>query len=1056
MTEDLTYGISMIRLKTKTKKKTDKLGEAEMWNRILFEASPDALFVVDPDRRILEVNEAAVERYGYGQEELLSMKVDDLAAPDLRDKAPDRIRMSLAQSHQFEWRHVCKDGREIDVEINSKTIQLNNQRLVLSSVRDISERKRSEEALLEERNWFAKIVDTSPGAICSFIQYPDGSARFPYASPAIQDVYGLDPKDLARDASIVRDLIHPDDHERVREAISDSARTLLAWRDEFRFRHPLKGEVWIESHFKPSRGEDGSVTWYGVVTDITERKRAEKALKKSEERYTLVMDGINDGIWDWNVQTDEVYFSPHWKSMLGFKDDEIGNDFSEWESRLHPDEADEAKQTIQDYFDGKTSHYSLEHRLRHKDNSYRWILARGAAIFNESGKPVRMSGSHTNITDRKKTEDALIKQEIKLANAMEIAHLGPWEYDVADDLFTFNDLFYKLFRTTAEQVGGYAMSSAEYSQRFVHPEDAAAVGNEIRQAIETTEPFFSRQIEHRIIYGDGAVGHIEVRFFIVKDERGRTIKTYGVNQDITERKLAEETLRLSAVRWSNTFDAISDIVCIISLDNEIIEINKTGCDAIGLPKEEILGRKCFSVVHGTDAPIPDCPVKKTMKTGQPNRNIHSHEGRHLELAAWPIFGPGKRMEGIVHIMKDITQEVEREKEKEKLEGQLRQAQKMEAIGRLAGGVAHDFNNILTAITGFADLMYMSLAADDPLRDDVDQIMQAADRAASLTQQLLAFSRKQIIAPRIIDLNKAVSTSKMMLTRIIGENIDLLFVPFEKLWNIKLDPSQVDQILINLAVNSRDAIPDVGKLTIETGNVTLDQESCQSCPESITGDFVLLAVSDNGAGMDPETVNKIFEPFFTTKKKGKGTGLGLAMVHGIVHQNAGHVNVYSEPGMGATFKIYFPRIAEALDVLERPVQSIDMEGNETILLVEDQEIVRKLARRILEQMGYTVLEADDGGEAFLVFEKYDGEIHLLLTDVVMPRMNGRELYERMAKVKPELKVLYMSGYTENAIAHHGVLDEGTNFIQKPFRPNELAQKVREVLNEPPAEKGDESE
>ncbi len=383
-----------------------------------------------------------------------------------------------------------------------------------------------------------------------------------------------------------------------------------------------------------------------------------------------------------------------------------------------------------------------------------------------------------------------------------------------------------------------------------------------------------------------------------------------------------------------------------------------------------------------------------------------------------------------------------------LEGQLRQAQKMEAVGRLAGGVAHDFNNMLTGILGQSELLLRKLTADAPERRRVGEIVKAGERAATLTRQLLAFSRKQILQPRVLDLNSVVSDAQDALARLVGDDISLRFVPGAGLWAVKSDPGQIESVLMNLAANARDAMTAGGSLTVETANVQLSEAyACMHVPVE-PGPYVMLAVSDTGAGMDAETQRRIFEPFFTTKGQGAGTGLGLSTVYGVVKQSGGYIWVYSEPGLGTTFKIYLPRTAEA-GVREEPrAAAAGMpRGDETILLAEDEDLVRGMTRDMLEMCGYTVIEAADGVDALSVCERHDGPVHLLLTDVVMPRMGGRELADRVAAARPETRVLFISGYTDNAIVHRGVLEPGVAFLQKPFTPEALAQRVRGLLDAP---------
>ncbi len=401
---------------------------------------------------------------------------------------------------------------------------------------------------------------------------------------------------------------------------------------------------------------------------------------------------------------------------------------------------------------------------------------------------------------------------------------------------------------------------------------------------------------------------------------------------------------------------------------------------------------------------------------------------------------------MVGINSDITKQIRSEEERQKLAEQLQQAQKMEAVGQLAGGVAHDFNNMLGVILGHAEMAMDEIEKDHPLFSDLTEIRNAAERSADITRQLLAFARKQPIAPKVIDLNKSVEGMLKMLQRLLGEDIGITWKPGYDLWSVKMDPSQFDQIVANLCVNGRDAISDVGTITIETGNIAFDAEYCRKNVYFEPGDYVMLAVSDTGDGMDKETQEHIFEPFFTTKGLGKGTGLGLATIYGIVKQNNGFINFYSEPARGTTFKVYLPRHSSSKNQMQEEESPYFVTGgHETILLVEDEPTIMKMTATMLQRLGYSVKAAGTPTEAIKLVEEFGGEIHLLITDLVMPEMNGKDLSKKILTDQPDMRVLFMSGYTANVIAHRGVLDDGVNFLQKPFSKKDLVVKIRSILD-----------
>ncbi|MDI6754689.1 MAG: PAS domain S-box protein [Thermodesulfobacteriota bacterium] len=519
-----------------------------------------------------------------------------------------------------------------------------------------------------------------------------------------------------------------------------------------------------------------------------------------------------------------------------------------------------------------------------------------------------------------------------------------------------------------------------------------------------------------------------------------------------EHKQSEEALRESEERYRNILESIEDGYYEVDIAGNFTFVNDSLCRILGYSKEETIGMNDRRYTDPENAKKLFQTFNKVYRTGQPARvfdwEIIRKDGakRYVEASVSLIKDSSGNRIGFRGIVRDTTERKEAEEEMKALQEQLRQSQKIEAIGQLAGGIAHDFNNALTLIKTSAQLALLELKAEDPMRRTFEMIDKATTQSANLTRQLLAFSRRQIMEMKVIELNVLLRDTDKMLRRLIGEDIELVSVLAEDLGRVKVDPGQMEQVILNLAINSRDAMPRGGKLTIETANVEIDEKYVHNHVGAKPGRYVRVSVSDTGVGMTPEVKGRIFEPFFTTKEKGMGTGLGLSTVYGIVKQSGGNVWVYSELGKGATFKVYLPRVDEALEEeREKQIKRDLPRGGETVLVAEDEGDVRNLVVQILKRQGYKVLEAANGWEALILCEKNQGMIHLLVTDVVMPVMSGRELTERLLLLHPEAKVLYMSGYTDDAVVRHGILEEGVNFIQKPFSLEKLVEKVREVLD-----------
>lgn len=786
--------------------------------------------------------------------------------------------------------------------------------------------------------------------------------------------------------------------------------------------------------------EDGlPVGVQGTARDISERRRSEAALRDSEERFRTVTETASDAIIVINEEGVIELANPATEKIFGYTREEVLNQNL---SMLIPERLRAAHRE------------GLAAFIREEKKNINWQavalpglrrdgsevpLELSFAVFMKAGQRF-FTGIIRDVSERRRVEEALRDSEESFRGLFENAKDTCFTCDLNGNFTSLNG--------AGEKLTEYSRAEALQSNfaRVVAPEYLGVAQEMItRKAAGDVATIY----ELEIVTKSGRRVLVEISSRTLYSG-GTSIGVQGSARDITERRRSEEALRRSEEQYRILFESNPQPMWVFDLEtSEFLALNESALSHYGYTREAFLSMTLDEIHLSED---------QARLAGQELHKIaglrHLGEWRHLtaagdtisvELTANLTNFAGRRA-GLV-LVNDITERKRAEQALHASEVQLQQSQKLEAIGQLAGGVAHDFNNLLTAITGYSDLSLRRLKDDDPVRRNLEEIKKASDRAASLTRQLLAFSRKQILEPKVLDLNVVVKDLYKMLRRLIGEDIDLATAPAIDLGRVKADPGKVEQIIMNLVVNARDAMPHGGNITIETANVTLDETYTMQHVQVQTGDYVMLAVSDTGCGMDKETQSHIFEPFFTTKEAGKGTGLGLSTVYGIVKQSGGYIWVYSEVGKGTSFKVYLPRI-DTPEVAEKP-RSVagfgELRGDETILLVEDEEIVRRMARMILEANGYRVLEAALGEEALLLCYQHAGEIDLMLTDVIMPGMSGRVLAERVGVLCPELPVLYMSGYTDDAIVRHGLLGDLLEFIQKPFAPETLTRKVRNVLD-----------
>lgn len=899
-----------------------------------------------------------------------------------------------------------------------------------------TELERSREALREGEARYRELVEQAS----SIILRMDREGRICFLNDYAQRFFGCQLADVIG-KSVVGTLVPETDSagKNLREMIEDIGRNperyAINENENIRSDGQRVWIAWTNNPLFDAEGQFSEILCMG--NEITERKMAEETLRREQQRLEFVIDGSHLGVWEWNVQTNETVFNETWAELIGYTLEELTPyNYATWEGLIHPDDVEPAKDALFACVEGTISQYDCEIRMRHKDGHWVWILDRGRVFTRDAaGNPLSMFGTHTDITSIKRAEaemratGELLSQFIKNSPIYAfVKEVSPTESRTLKASDNFEDM---IGMPVAEMLG-------KTMDELFPPEFAAAITADDWQVVSQGNILQREEVLNGRTY-------TTIKFPIRTGERNLLA---GYTIDLTDRVRAEAALRESEATFRNIVQASPMGIHLYSLDEDdrlvFTGANPTADRLLGVDNSRYVGMICeeaFPSLRSTDIPEHYRRVARHGETWQTEQTTYADGSvaGAFEVHAFQMT-PGK----VAVLFNEISARKRAEEERERLQAQLIQAQKMESVGRLAGGVAHDFNNMLSVIIGQCELALRGLESDHPLHAGLQNIRMAAERSADLTRQLLAFARRQTVAPKVLDINATVTGMLEMLRRLIGEDIDLVWQPGSNPGQVLIDPSQLDQILVNLFVNARDAIGDTGKVTIETASVTIDERYCVDHVEAQLGTYVLLAVSDNGCGMDTVTLAHLFEPFFTTKEVGKGTGLGLATVYGIVKQNKGFINVYSEPGQGTTFKIYLPCHESGLEPIREELADRAATGSETILVVEDEPMILEIATTMLESLGYTVLAASGPAEAIRLAREHGGAIQLLMTDVVMPEMNGRLLANHLRAQFPALRCLFMSGYTANVIAHHGVLDEGVHFIQKPFALHALAAKIREAL------------
>lgn len=875
----------------------------------------------------------------------------------------------------------------------------------------------------ESVNILAELLDAAPGAITVH----DMSGRFLYTNQKNLDLHGYEMDEFMN--LNLHDVDVPESEALINERIEKIRKNGEATFTVHHFRKD-GSIIPLEIFTKITKWGDQPVL-LSIATDISERFENEKAVRESEEKYRNLVNEMQSGLALHEIILDEngipvdyrfLDVNPAFERLTGLKKENIlGRTVLEvlpqtekfWIERYGQVALTGESVEFEDYAAALDRYYSVV-AYRPKENQF-------AVIVHE-------------ITERRRAEEKLKDNLALLRIAGEVTKLGGWNVNLEENRSYWSDVVAKI----REMPAGYA-PMLEDGINFYAPEWRDKI-TKVFTDCATKGISYNEKME--IITSTGKRVWIKTIGEAVRNEKGEIYKVHGGFQDITEEVEAERSLKESEKRYKALHNASFGGI-VIHDKGLILECNQGLSDITGYSYDELIGMNGLLLI----AEHARKKVIKNISDGYqlPYESVgirKNGEEYPLRLHASNIPFKGKIVRSTE--FRDITEQKKAEIEKENLTRQLTQAQKMESIGRLAGGVAHDFNNMLSVILGRVELALIKTGGNSPVLNELVEIQNAAERSADLTKQLLAFARKQVVSPKILDVNENIKKILVLVKRLIGENIELKWIPQKKVWNILMDPTQLDQIFTNLCINAKDAMPDGGSITISAENVVVYSVD-EDRPGLIPGDFVKISVEDNGHGMDKETASQIFEPFFTTKEHGKGTGLGLATVFGIVKQNKGYIYCFSTEGVGTRFEIYFPKKAgkNIEENLEKPI-CVKGEGSITILLVEDEPTILEMSRSMLQMFGYTVISAESPQKALKLSLEHKGEIDLLITDVIMPEMNGRELSKKIISHHPGVKCLFMSGYTAEVIAYQGVIDEDMNFIQKPFTMKTLGEKVKTVI------------
>jgi two-component system, cell cycle sensor histidine kinase and response regulator CckA len=1032
--EDLEHKIRTLQNEcSELQRQIDLLRDRESKYHFFFENSLDALFINRPDGSVIEANPAACKLFGYTEEEFIREGRKAIVNPE--DRRLIRALREREQKRKFvgELTFYRKDGTEIPVEITSVIFATGDGEYASLIVRDIRKRKQDEQKRMEQEQLNQLLLDSFP-CIAFLVR------------PKTREIIAMNK--AAEDAGCIRGHTCFESWMKFTEPCPWclAPRLWNTGKPQHREVEAL-GIAW-DTHWIPVTDD----LYLHYAFDITEQKQAERELEKQQNLFHVMERISRIGAWEYEAATGKMSWTDGVYAIYGLGKDEYDPaDINRCIEFYHPEDRRIISEAFRRAVE-KGESYDLELRFRSRDGAEKWVRTLGQAEMDK-GRVVCVYGNIMDITESKQAEKALRDSEAFIRAVMDHLPIGLAvnSVDPAVDFVYMNDNFPRLYRTTRTALADLdAFWEAVYEDTVFRGE----IKKRVLEDCDSGDP-------EKMYWEDVPITRRgeETSFICARNtpvpEKSLMISTIW---DVTDRKRTEDALRKSEEQFRFLAEYMADIIWTSDLEFRTTYVSPSVEKILGFTPEErknlTLDEKVTPASRQKIEELFAAEYRREM-TERPDsdRSItmeveyyHKNEGTvWVENTLKWIRDESGAIVGILGVSRDISERRHAEEEREKLQQQLVQAQRLESVGRLAGGVAHDYNNMLSVIVGYTEMAMDRVDPSGQLYADLAEVHKAADRSSDITRQLLAFARKQTIDPRVIDLNEVVESMLKMLRRLIGEDIDLVWHPGKQLWAVRMDPAQVDQIMANLCVNARDAISAVGRITIETGNAVFDKAYGEVHSGCAKGEFVHLTVSDDGCGMDQETLENIFEPFFTTKGVSEGTGLGLATVYGIVRQNNGFVNVSSEPGKGTTFQVYLPRHADEQlpETVERKARR-PMSRGEIVLMVEDEPAILRMGEMMLSNLGYRVMTAGSPSRAMDIAREHGGHIDLLITDVIMPEMNGRLLSDQLSRVYPGLKTLFMSGYTADVIAQRGVLEEGMNFIQKPFTLQELGDKVSAVL------------